>query len=252
MIKQRELEYSLLYCEPFKYNNIYLYPVKMKDILNFQLFSPSITVRKNSIFHDKRIIKMDYLDFLKHCCGNTELEEEYKITGLSQYYLFAINLLKICCKDTEVNINLEGDLTINDEIVTHKEFDDLRRIVIVQNGIDFDADEFIHYDTAQNLIKAEHDIQNERDPTTLEDYIDSLIVALNTTEDRIKNMSIRKFYRYLKRYQSHEFFKMAKSGEYTGMVSFKQPIRYWMSSLDENDKYKHLKTGADEIRSKIG
>lgn len=252
MIKQSDLTYSLLFNDPIQYKEIQLYPITMKDILLFQMFSPSLTVRKDSIFHDKKIIKMNYLDFLKYCYGNGELEKHYNIVGLSQYYLFAINLLKMCCKEEEVGVDHEGNITINGVSITHEEFDDLRRIIIAQNGIDFDVDEFIHYDTAQNLLKAERDVQKERDSATLEDYIDSLVVALNTTENRIKNMTIRKFYRYLRRYQSQEFYQMAKSGEYTGMVSFKEPIPYWMSSLDEDDKYENIKTNTDEIKSKIG
>lgn len=252
MFKQNDLDCSLLFNDPVEYKKIQLYPIKMKEILVFHVLSPSLTVRKDSIFHDKKIIKMNYLNFLKYCYGNENLEKEYKITGLAQFYLFSINLLKMCCKNEEVGVDLNGDITINGETVTCEEFDDLRRIIIAQNGIDFNVDEFVHYDTAQNLLKAERDVQKERNPATLEDYIDSLVVALNTTETRIKNMTIRKFYRYLRRYQSHEFYKMAKSGEYTGMVSFKEPIRYWMSSLDEDDKYGNIKTNTDEIKSKIG
>lgn len=252
MNKQNDLNASLLFNDPVQYKEIQLYPITMKDILLFQMFSPSLTVRKDSIFHDKKIIKMNYLSFLKYCYGNVDLEEGYKIIGLSQYYLFAIRLLQMCCKEEEVGVDNQGNIAINGEGITHDEFDDLRRIIIAQNGIDFDVDEFVHYDTAQNLLKAERDVQKERDSATLEDYIDSLVVALNTTEDRIKNMTIRKFYRYLRRYQSHEFYQMAKSGEYTGMVSFKEPIPYWMSSLDEDDKYENIKTNTDEIKSKIG
>ena len=41
-------------------------------------------------------------------------------------------------------------------------------------------------------------------------------------------------------------------GECSGMVSFKEPIKHWMVSLEEEDKYKHLKADENELRSKIG
>lgn len=75
---------------------------------------------------------------------------------------------------------------------------------------------------------------------------------MNTTEEHIMNMSIRKFWRYIKRYQLHENYTILKSGECCGMVTFKEPIKYWMVSLEEDDKYKHLKTDENELRGKIG
>ena len=43
-----------------------------------------------------------------------------------------------------------------------------------------------------------------------------------------------------------------RTGECSGMVSFKEPIKHWMVSLEEEDKYKELKTDENELRGKIG
>ena len=77
---------NLIYNKPVKYTDkIVLYPVTMNDVISFQLLSQSITVRKNSVFHDKKIIKMTYLDFLLYCLNNVELEQEYNIPELSHH-----------------------------------------------------------------------------------------------------------------------------------------------------------------------
>ena len=86
----------------------------------------------------------------------------------------------------------------------------------------------------------------------IEDYIDSLVIAMGTTEERIMNMTIRKFWRYIKRYQFREGYTIAKTGECSGMVSFKEPIKYWMASLDEDDKYKDMKVDEETLKGKIG
>lgn len=194
---------------------------------------------------------MTYLDFLSYCFGNTKLEEEYKIKGLSQYLLLAIQLLQLCCKEAKVTINELGLIYINDELITSKIFDDLRRIIIIQNDIDFDIDEFLNRDTEQRLLKAQKDnIKNE--PTSnIEDYIDSLVIVMNITEEQIINMTIRKFWRYIKRYKLHEGYTIAKTGECSGMVSFKEPIKHWMLSLEDDDKYKNLKTNENSLKGKI-
>jgi hypothetical protein len=253
-IKKETLFPLLIYNKPVKYTeNIILYPVTMNDVVEFQTLSLSITVRKNSTFHEKKIIKMTYLDFLLYCLGNEELEAQYKIFGLSHYFFYAFQLLQLCCRDAEIKLNQQtGQIIINGEVITPQMFDDLRRIIIIQNDIDFDIDEFLNYDTEQRLLKAQKDLDKDKDKANIEDYIDSLVIAMHTTEDRIMNMTIRKFWRYVKRYNLHENYTIMRTGECSGMVSFKEPIKHWMISLEEDDKYKHLKADENEIRSKIG
>jgi len=253
-ISKESLFPLLIYNKPYQYsNNITLYPVTMNDVVLFQTLSQSITVRKNSTFHEKKIIKMTYLDFLLYCLGNTDLEIQYKIYGLSKYFFYAIQLLQLCCKDAEIKLNQQtGQIIINGEVVTPQIFDDLRRIIIIQNDIDFDIDEFLNYDTEQRLLKAQKDLDKDKDKANIEDYIDSLVIAMHTTEERIMEMTIRKFWRYIKRYKLHENYTIMRTGECSGMVSFKEPIKHWMVSLEEDDKYKHLKADENEIRGKIG
>lgn len=244
----------LIYNKPIQYDeHITLYPVTMDDVLSFQALSKTITIRKNSVFRNKTIIKMTYLEFLKYSYGNKELENQYEIENLSQYYLYTIQLLYLCCKDSDIKINKNTfDIIINGEIITSDIFDDLRRIIIIQNDIDFDIDEFLNYDTEQRLLKAENDQNKDGNKVNIEDYIDSLIIALNATEKQIIQMTIRKFWRYIKRFKLYENYTIAKTGEASGMVTYKEPIKYWMVSLEEDDKYKHLKTDEDTLRSKVG
>lgn len=244
---------ALIYNQPIDYKGIKLYPITMKDIIAFQIFSPSIIVRKNSTFRDKKIIKMTYFDFLLYSYENKNLEKEYNIDGLSQYYIYAIQLLTLCCKNSEIKINqYNGQIIIDEKPITPKEFDDLRRIIIIQNDIDFDIDEFLNYDTEQSLIKAQKTMDRNKKNADIEDYIDSLIIAMHITEDRVMNMTIRKFWRYIKRYNLHEKYTIMKTGECSGLITFKEPIEHWMISLYEDDKYKNLKTDENELRGKLG
>lgn len=244
----------MMYNSPIRYSeNIVLHPILMKDIIIFQSLESSITLRKNSTFREKKIIKMTYLDFLLFSAGNMELEIQYNILGLSNYYYHAIKLLQLCCKDSDIRIDKDtGKFTINGEIVTSKIFDDLRRIIIIQNDIDFDIDEFINYDTEQRLLKAQKDLSRNDDSVSIEDYIDSLVIAMHVTEEYVMNMTIRKFWRYIKRYNLHETYTIAKTGECSGFVKFNEPIKHWMRSIDDDeDKYKNLKTDESELRSKV-
>ena len=85
----------------------------------------------------------------------------------------------------------------------------------------------------------------------IEDYIDSMIIGMKVTEEYVSNMTIRKFWRYIKRINKHEEYNACRSGEMGGMVTFKEPIHHWMTSIDVDDEYENLKTDEDELRSKI-
>lgn len=249
--KQSLLPYTM-YNKPIIYDkHITIYPVTVKDIIIFQLLESSITLRKNSIFREKKLIKMSYLDLLLYALNNTELEMQYGILGLSQYYYNAINLLQLCCKDAEIRIGKEGQIKINGETITPKIFDDLRRIIIIQNDINFDIDEFMNFETEQRLLKARQDQNKNEDFVSIEDYIDSLVVAMSVMEEYVMDMTIRKFWRYIKRYNLHETYTIAKTGECSGFVKFEEPIKHWMRSIEEEDKYKNLKADENELKGKI-
>lgn len=249
---------NLLYSTPFHYTDkektydLVLHPITMEHILEFSVYKQSILVRKNSTFPVKKIIKMSYLEFLIFTFNNVEFAKEYDMPFLSVYYLYAIQLLNMVFKDQKVEFNVnDGSLKINDIEIYDDMFDDFRRIIILQNGIDFDIDEFIHYDTEKKLIEAQNAISDKKDNSTIEDYIDSVCVALNRPEYEIQDMTIRKFWRYVKRISKRDIFTAMKSAESTGMVKFKEPVQYWMSSIDDDDRYRNVKTDAQELKQMI-
>lgn len=246
----------MIYDSSVQYTDkISINPIKMENILLFQVLQQSITLRKDSTFRDKQIIKMNYLDFLLFAAIHPELENEYKIEHLSDYYRYAIQLIQMSLpKNSNLSLSDNGNIYINDELITPSMFDDLRRIIIILNGIDFDIDEFLNYDTEQRLLKAQKDqnrIENITDVANIEDYIDSLVILMNTSVENIKDMSIRKFWRYIKRYSAYDEYKILKSAEYSGMVTLKEPIKFWMNSIGEEDKYSKLKTDKEILFNKI-
>ena len=245
----------LIYNKEIKYNeHITLYPIKMKDIITFQQYQMALTLRKDAIFQDKQIIKMGYLEFIKYACRNDELAQKYNMPLLPFYYDFIIGILQLTCgEDVEIKYNTSTlDFSINDFLVTDEVFDDLRKIIIIQNDIDFDIDEFMNIDTVKALEKArEFEAKKNKEKADIEDYIDSIIIGLKVTEEYVSNLTIRKFWRYIKRINKHEEYEACRSGQMSGMVTFKEPIQHWMTSIEVTDKYENLKTDEDELRSKI-
>lgn len=246
----------LLFNKEILYSDkITLYPIKMKDILIFQQCQSALILRKDSIFTEKEIIKMEYLDFIKYAYRNIELSEKYQIPLLPLYYNFILQILQLSCGETStISYNQDTlDFSINEVPITNEIFDDLRKIIMVQNDIDFDIDEFINIDTIKALEKArEFETKKSKEKSDIEDYIDSLIVDLKVTEEYVSELTIRKFWRYIKRINKHEEYQSCRSAQMSGMVTFKEPIQHWMTSIEITDNYKDLKTDEEELRSKIG
>ena len=243
---------NLLFSSPYYYTeDLILYPILMEDILIFSILKSSIIVRKNSIFPVKNIIKMSYLDFLFYSYDNVELAKEFDMPLLPKYYSFAFDLLKLVFKNQEVKINsTRGGFMINGIEITPEQFDDIRRIIILQNGIDFDIDEFINRDTEEALLKAQN-ATSEKDNSTLEDYFDSVCLGMGIKEEDVKKLSIRKFWRYVKRISKRDVFNVMKTAETSGMVKLKEPVEYWMSDIEINDKYKEVKTDTQSLQKMI-
>lgn len=254
-ISKESLFPFIIFNKEIKYNEfITLHPIKMKDIIAFQQYQIALTLRKDAIFQDKQIIKMGYLEFIKYACRNDELAQKYNMPLLPFYYDFIIGILQLTCgEDVEIKYNTSTlDFSINDFLVTDEVFDDLRKIIIIQNDIDFDIDEFMNIDTVKALEKArEFEAKKNKEKADIEDYIDSIIIGLKVTEDYVSNLTIRKFWRYIKRINKHEEYEACRSGQMSGMVTFKEPIQHWMTSIEVTDKYENLKTDEEELRSKI-
>ncbi len=254
-ISKETLYPLLIFNKEIQYNDfITLYPIKMKDITVFQQYQSALTLRKNSIFHEKQIIKMDYLDFIKYACRNFELAQKYDMPLLPFYYDFIIGMLQLACgEDALIEYNTSTlNFSINSYPISNTILDDLRKIIIIQNDIDFDIDEFMNIDTLKALEKARTlESKKNKEKADIEDYIDSLIIGLQFTEEYISNLTIRKFWRYIKRLNKHEEYQACRSGQMSGMVTFKQPISHWMTSLEVTNPYESLKSDEEKLRSKL-
>lgn len=253
---EETLKEYLLFDTPFPYNeSITLHPVLVKDIYSFNQCQQAFTIRKDAIIREKKYIKMGYFDFLKSTFGDDELAKRYKLNCLPFAYSMVLRLLAIICgEDAKIQYHKETlDIWINECLITNEIFDDIRRIFFIQNDVDFDMDEFINIDTLNALEKArEFESRKNKNSGTIEDYIDSLAVGLKVENRYIQNLTIRKFWRYIKRLNKYDEYQACHNGEMSGMVTFKQPLQHWMSSMEIKDKYENLKANENDIRSKLG
>lgn len=134
---------------------ILIYPVEVKDSEMFLFSVDIISIDKNSL-SDPKYISMSYLDFLFSAFifnDNKNLSEICKIK--------LAFLLSKCLKwedDTNIKIFVDsknkGKIVYRDYEIKPKHFEDIRRIILYQNLLDFD-DSYVNPDVKEAINEVE-------------------------------------------------------------------------------------------------
>lgn len=132
---------------------IMIYPVKTKDSEIFLSSCGVLSIDKNSI-SDVKIIQMSYLQFLVEKILPDEINQQR-----------FLNIFILCLNKNKINIffddngrpyikDIDGQTTI-----TAKDFEDIRRIILYQNLLNFD-DEYINPDI-KKAIEEHNELVNK-------------------------------------------------------------------------------------------
>ena len=123
---------------------IMIYPVKLKDSEIFFSSCGILSIDKNSL-SDVKIIQMSYLQFLI---------EKYLLDDINKQRL--LNIFILCLNQNMLNIFIDNNgkpyikNMENEAIITAKDFEDIRRIILYQNILNFD-DGYINPDIKQAM-----------------------------------------------------------------------------------------------------
>ena len=242
--------------EEFEKQILYIYPARVKDYIKFYTYVESITIDKNKI-PDPKIISMGYLDFIFYLIENDT-------NGL--YYLTMLcGLLNLCCgielenirydksNDNKINLILEikkDDGNYTNIVLNKKDFDYIKKIILHQNMPDYD-DEYIDPKLEKALKEAEEfKNKHKKKIGSLEDQIICVLISTSLDEERIKNLTIRKFVKILQRVDFKLHYEIYKTASMSGFVTFKEDIDHWMSDLSI-DKFANKTVDFNQLKNKI-
>lgn len=140
---------------PYKIKNqeILIYPINLKDSELFLACVDILSIDKNAL-PDPNYISMSYLDFI---VKTFVLNEEKEISDLAKDKL--ANLFNLCLnwKIDDVIFQFDGHkykLYYQDFVINYSQFEDIRRIILYQNLIDFD-DTYINPDVKKAIMEYE-------------------------------------------------------------------------------------------------
>jgi hypothetical protein len=206
---------------PQEYKGILLHPIKMKDEKYKKLFFELLTYPKNSIAQ-KEIIKMSYLKFLIYVIPQVE-----ELKNLRENF---IDFIKYITKENDVSIlerqtkkvidsydSFEANLKIGENVFTEIDFDNIREIILEQNGLSIEYVESYHPEFEKTLIYT-----NRRNTLSEEDEITIFCVLSGKSLDEIIEYSIYQFQRHLERLLLLEDYRLYQPLIVSGQVELKK------------------------------
>lgn len=234
---------EILFEQPIKYLGITTYPVLMKDVFTFYKCAGVLLINPLD-FNDPKVASMSYLELVI----NLALFQED----------FQKNFIQILCLTMHIT---EDDIKINSEefdgminytlLIKQDEvwktinggmFTKIKNLICYQNGL-----EVLNLRENQDIIKAKKALAQQANPTgapSLQDQIYSVAAETQIDIKDMMNWSINRFNEILKACDRLIHYKIYRSAEMSGMVSFKNgsPIKSWLKNEESTEgKMKDIK-----------
>ncbi len=240
---------SLAFNETLRYNGVDFYPINCSYLIEFYLCLNVLMVHQEWI-REKKLAKLPYLWFITYAC---EHSDEYPNNPEYKMFLpMLYSLLEMSTRSTDYDIMVEkkpnGDyqkcnLIIQGNSFSYKNFEELKRILLEQAGVEEEFKEFIHED-AWKAINADREFENKQNkhvPPTIEDLVDIVALYYHMSNAEVKeSFTIRKFNNAIKRMSMFEDWRVMKAGECSGMVKYKNPITHWISGFPKHNPFEGL------------
>ena len=232
-------EMSDVWGEPQKYKKLEIYPVKVKNILEFFYSVECLMLRKNRET-DLRFFRMTYFEYLMRKIIDSNDDKKKK--GYNELLFQFLKLLRLVFRDesigVEKNIKPNGDnliLVINDEKIHGNNFDEIRQIIFTQNCVTFDDDLSIDMENAMNAKRKIEEVAGNKQATFPEQIIKYHEITHKKYEE-IKDMTI---YQFIKGIREQQIIKDFEVYTYPAIKAGKH-IKHWLTSAKEENPYSSL------------
>ena len=241
---------ELYFDEPIPYKELLIYPVTMKDYLEFHLAVSCLLIDKNSI-PDINVISMSYLRFLYYNAANND-----------EPYVYMVKML--LCMVLHIDFNEEMNFYVDENdkaffkvrgiAYSGSDFDEIVKIIFEQNCIT-PIDNTIQKEVRDALEKAEEFKmqQTKQKMCSLEEQMICVLISTPLKLEDIYKLTIRKFEKILERVDAKLHYQIYLNASMSGMVKFKDEsaIQHWMNDLTKDDRYSDVKVDMDTMRNKI-
>ena len=229
---------------PIKYMGLTMYPILMKDIFRFNK-SAGVLLINPMDFNDPKVASMSYLELIINLCA---MQEEFKNNF--------IDLMKLVfhIEDTDLKVDIEKNgsqnvysLLIAQEKdkdtkeciwqkISSSKFTKLKDLICFQNGL-----EVLDLGQNQDVIRTKRALAQKAtlgDTPSVDDQLYSVSCVTGIDVKVIMNTwTINRFNEMLKACDRIIHYKIYRSAEMSGMVTFKNgiPVKSWLKSEDNSE-----------------
>lgn len=236
-----------------KEKEILIYPISVKDSEIFLSCVDIISIDKNSL-NDPKFISMSYLDFLVDVFI---LNENQSFAKQSKFQLAF--LLKKCLKwedETEIKIVVDeknrSKIIYKDYEIKSKQFEDIRRIILYQNLIDFD-DSYINPEIKEVINEVEQLKMKSIEVPNLERKIAIISAHTGILKSNQIEMTYRSHSALFKEVYGEVDFTTVRTAALIGNMFSKKKneLEDWIYKKKQN-KYGKYFTSQEEYKKSMG
>jgi hypothetical protein len=242
-----------------EYKGIKLKPIRIKDVYHREMFYKLFAVPQKYI-PDYQVLKMSYLKFLLYVVqgsisnGNNKEELSEKliellshITGIDNIsYSYTVDEnAKDILEVSKIYINI-GDIQINEG-----DFDNIREIVLAQNGLTIEYVESYNPSLEKNLEFLNRNTAN----ITFEDQIFVMASLLSVPVTSLENYTLYQFNSHLERMTSLEKYRIINPLEISGQIKSKtgeELARHYFYHSENTNRYDRLLLDKDTFIKQSG
>lgn len=227
---------EILFEQPIKYLGVTIYPVLMKDVFVFYKCAGVLLINPLD-FNDPKVASMSYLELVINLAL---FQEDFKK-----------NFIDILCLTMHI---VEDDIKINsfeeDEMVHYTllirqdnvwktinggMFTKIKNLICYQNGL-----EVLNLRENQDIAKAKRALAQQANPNgapSIKDQVYSVAAETGIDIKEIMNWSINRFNEMLKACDRLIHYKIYRSAEMSGMVTFKggSPVKSWLQNEESTE-----------------
>lgn len=226
-------------------------PVSVEDSEMFVSWIDIINIDKNAL-SNPLYISMSYLEFLVSAFFSAQGEELRKLS-ITKF----VNILKLCLGfdgriDIKLNERQKPTIVYGDIVITAKEFEDIRRIILYQNLLDFD-DSYVNPDVKQAVDEVNEMKNKGIESPTLERKM-AIITAHTGLSKKVQmEMTFRSHSVLFREVYGEVEYTSARTGIMVGNMFAKKKIDMddWIYKKKKN-KYEDYFVTQDEYSNSMG
>jgi hypothetical protein len=237
-----------IFGHPQEFRGIKLYPILLKDI-KYQKIFYDVLCRPKLYIAEKTILKSSYLKFLIYIIQSTINPEGHEVLDNLLDFLKYLTKKEVSItyqeKDGEGLESIELQLVIDDQKFNEYEFEDIREIILEQNGLSIDYIEDYNPEMEEHL----RFYNRKSEDLSLQDEIFTYCALQKMSVKELENYTIFQFKNSMEKVLVLKEFDLYKPLLVSGQIELKTgEVKNYLYRSIKNGRYDSIKVDVDDFK----